>query len=358
MPSAGTQVPVVDIAPFRAALGTLRSQRQGADRGGACAALPEDARRVAQQWREAFSTYGFCQVTGHGVPDDAIEAAYGAARRFFSLPAEGKLRCDLGKGYGFGGFTAQGKERVSATASEQPDGQVLGSEAARPPDRVESMVVYGTEEDLVPSGVEGYKDAVHGYHDGMKQLLKVVMALTACSLDLDFDYFEPFYASKTAEGSLRLAYYPAFEEGQEPLPKQLRYGEHTDYTGFTLLWQDHNVAGLQTATDLRPPQGGLQVRMPDGSFVDCPPMPGAFTVNAGDLIQVWTNDVFLSNVHRVVNPPPGDRNDRISMVFFTGPAADTVVEALPTCVGPRQPAKYAPVTAGEHLQKKLFASNK
>lgn len=33
------------------------------------------------------------------------------------------------------------------------------------------------------------------------------------------------------EMSLRLAYYPPFEKGSEPLPGQLRYGEHTDYTG-------------------------------------------------------------------------------------------------------------------------------
>jgi hypothetical protein len=32
--------------------------------------------------------------------------------------------------------------------------------------------------------------------------------------------------------SLRLAYYPPFEKGAEPLPRQLRYGEHTDYTGW------------------------------------------------------------------------------------------------------------------------------
>lgn len=47
-----------------------------------------------------------------------------------------------------------------------------------------------------------------------------------------------YLAAAQNEISLRLAYYPAYEDGVEPLPGQLRYGEHTDYTGR--YWsQDH-----------------------------------------------------------------------------------------------------------------------
>mmetsp|Transcript_103482 Transcript_103482/g.183826 ORF Transcript_103482/g.183826 Transcript_103482/m.183826 type:complete len:358 (-) Transcript_103482:156-1229(-) len=356
---ASHAVPVIDLAPFIRALRQLRAEKQN----GSSVTLPDEARKVARQWREAFAKYGFCSIVGHGVPDDIIEKVYSVAREFFSLPTEQKMKCDLGKGYGAGGYTAQGKERVSATASETRDGEVLGAKAARPPDRVESMIVHGTPEDVIPDSIADYKVTVHKYHEELVNLLLVIMALTACSLDLDFDYFDSYFVgqdgTRKCDGSLRLAYYPAFKEGEEPLPGQLRYGEHTDYTGYTILWQDHNSAGPQTAKEgLSTPPGGLQVRMPDGTFADCPPVPGAFTVNAGDLIQVWTNDELLSNTHRVANPPPGDRSDRISLVFFTGPAADTVIEALPTCRGPRQPAKYPRITAGEHLKKKLAASNK
>lgn len=138
----------------------------------------------------------------------------------------------------------------------------------------------------------------------------------------------------------------------------LRYGEHTDFTGFTILWQDQNTAGPQMAPEgLQVPPGGLQVQMPDGFWADRPPLPGAFTVNAGDLIQVWTNDVLLSNSHRVVNPPPGDKSDRISIVFFTGPQNDSVIDCLPTCFSPDRPPRYSPIQAGEHFAKKLAATN-
>eukprot|EP00971_Amphidinium_carterae_P236528 4694147-Amphidinium_carterae.1 len=181
------------------------------------------------------------------------------------------------------------------------------------------------------------------------------MQITACALDLPICYFDKFYFKPEGFSAedvlgvaiLRLAYYPASDPQDAPPEGQLRFGEHTDYTGFTILWQDQNADGPQHGNALRPPQGGLQVRMPDGSWVDCPPTPGSFTINSGDLIQVWTNDEFRSGMHRVANPPPGSTDDRLSLVLFTGPAHDTVVEALPTCCSDTRPSRYEKVERGE-----------
>ncbi|CAE7457142.1 GA2OX2, partial [Symbiodinium pilosum] len=245
----------------------------------------------------------------------------------------------------------QGAESVSKTETTDPGSEVAGSKKARPSDRVESMIYFGHGSDVIPKAVPEYAEVMERYRKEVFRLLLASMALTAASLDLPLGHFEPFFTEKNLsanENTVRLAYYPAYKEGEEPLPGQLRYGEHTDYTGFTFLWQDHNASGPQTAaTNIDPPPGGLQVRMPDGSWVDCPPKPKAFTINAGDLIQAWTNDVFLSNSHRVVNPPPGarDRHDRISIVFFTGPANDTIVEPLPSpqrlAAGDGEPSKLS-----------------
>ena len=122
-------------------------------------------------------------------------------------------------------------------------------------------------------------------------------------------------------------------------------GAHTDYTGFTILRQDPSVSGLEAQTR-------------DGEWHAVPPRPGGFVVNAGDLIQVWTNDRWRSPPHRVVNPPPGlARKGRLSLVFFTGPADETVIEALPGTFGEGRPKRYEPVSARGHLLKKLGLSN-
>jgi len=157
------QVPLIDLAPFLQAI----SEQPAVE----TAELPEGARDVVRQWGDAFKSLGFAQVVGHGVPDAAIEDAYSTARAFFDQPPEKKRKCDLGKGYGAGGYTAQGGERVSATASKPDGSALLGAEKSRPPDRVESMIVHRLPGDVIPESVEGYKDVMYRYHDELKKLL-------------------------------------------------------------------------------------------------------------------------------------------------------------------------------------------
>jgi isopenicillin N synthase-like dioxygenase len=66
----------------------------------------------------------------------------------------------------------------------------------------------------------------------------------------------------------------------------------------------------------------------------------------------WTNDEWVSTLHRVVNPPPeaGAASRRQSLVFFHNPNYDAPVESLV----PGE-AKYPPTTSGAHLAR-LFAA--
>jgi len=103
---------------------------------------------------------------------------------------------------------------------------------------------------------------------------------------------------------MRLNYYPA--QATAPRAGQLRAGAHTDYGGFTVL--------------------------------------------IGDLLMRWTNDRWLSTMHRVVNPPAADGPSaaRLSIAFFNHPNYDTLIECLPS----QGPARHAPVLAGEYRDLK------
>ena len=61
----------------------------------------------------------------------------------------------------------------------------------------------------------------------------------------------------------------------------------------------------------------------------------------------WTNDKWVSTIHRVVNPPEEiPRNvDRMSIAFFFVPDHDAEVRGIDSCMGPDNPARYAPITA-------------
>jgi isopenicillin N synthase-like dioxygenase len=63
-------------------------------------------------------------------------------------------------------------------------------------------------------------------------------------------------------------------------------------------------------------------------------------------------------VHRVARPTgSAAARPRLSLVFFTGPPGDTLVEALPGTWGPDKPKRYPPVSARAHLLQKLRVTN-
>ena len=352
-------IPTLDISAFVAWQATAAVD----------AAPPPAVQAVVDAWRDAYATYGFSQVVGHGVPDTVIEDAHELGKAFFERTTEGERAVfadaavnDRGRGY-----KAKGVVNV-AGAGVNADGSAA---VARPPDYAMELIALGDGRDPdVSSLVPGLNAAVDAYFAAMLGVNRVFMQLTALALGMPRAFFDGGFAGHSWLNRLRLAYYPS-QKRAAAASGQLRYGEHTDWQAFTLLWQDHNEAGRPQCADapMTPPPGGLQVEIagdssdaaragtkPGTTFVDCTPAPRALTVNAGDQIEVWTNGTFKSCIHRVANPPPGSDSARLSLVLFTGPQPDTALAPLPTCVSPENPAKFPATTSGEHLLAKIAAS--
>ena len=76
---------------------------------------------------------------------------------------------------------------------------------------------------------------------------------------------------------------------------------------------------------------------------------GTFVVNIGDMLERWSNDLFVSTPHRVVN---ASGRERYSIPMFYDPDFDTAVECLPNCSGPGNPPKYPRTVAGEYITAK------
>jgi|SRR5579859_626850 len=301
-------VPVIDIGPY------LRAE-------------PGAERRVPEAVRVACEQIGFLIINGHGVPAEQIERTGAIARAFFDLPDEEKQQLKLtpaGAGYS----PLQG-ERLAATLGEQA-----------PADLKESLNV-GSDFEAVPwpARPAELRAACIEYFYSMNRLAGDLMRIFATALKLPAEYF----AGKIDRSSsfLRMINYPA--PAREPEPGQLRAGAHTDYGTLTILRSDDTRVA-----------GGLQVRNRAGDWLDVQTPPGAFVVNLGDMMMRWTNDRWISTLHRVVNPPaelrPASR--RQSLVFFHNPNPDALVSCLPGCCGPGNPPRYADITAGEFIAQK------
>ena len=106
-----------------------------------------------------------------------------------------------------------------------------------------------------------------------------------------------------------------------------------------------------------PVPGGLQVKGPDGRWIDAPAIADTFILNIGDLLMRWTNDRLISTLHRVAVPPieAGARARRLSIGYFVGPRYDAIVECLPACQGPGNPAKYAPISVHDYRTARFAA---
>ena len=95
------------------------------------------------------------------------------------------------------------------------------------------------------------------------------------------------------------------------------------------------------------------MRTRSGDWIAAPPMAGAFIVNIGDCLMRWTNDVYVSTPHRVVNR---SGRERYSVAFFFDPNPEAEVAAIASCVARGERPRYAPVLAADHLRARLDAS--
>jgi isopenicillin N synthase-like dioxygenase len=305
----------------------------------------EDRARVVREVRDACERIGFFLVAGHGVPEELVSAAYSDARNFFDQPLDEKLKIerpspDVSRGY-FG-------------VAQQHIASTMGVDA--PPDLHEALT-FGPFGKFAEAAA-GSADAVHfapnlwpdtpaslqahveDYYTSMMDLASRIMEIFALALELPQDYF----ADKTnaSPSNLRFINYP--DQEKEPEPGQLRAAEHTDFGTVTIL-------------KVEDAPGGLQVRDVDGGWHNVGHVPGAFVVNIGDAMARWTNDKWVSTIHRVVNPPRDQAlgSRRISIPFFHSANHDTVIECLATCREPGAEPKYEPITAGQHWLNKTRA---
>ncbi len=300
-------VPIVDVAPLF---------------GGSDTA----ARAVAAEIRRASIEVGFFYVRGHKVPLDLMRAMLMGAKYFFALPEARKRAIQVNnahRGYVPFAQTTLGratkpdlKESLNFAFPFQPGDPYLA----------DGKPLIGLNQ--WPADEPVLQRIAEDYYAGVFELGQKLLEGFALALDIDRGFFRELYRHPLVRA--RLVHYPPQQAGDNE--GQFGAAPHTDWGCITVLWQDD--------------VGGLQVRNRSGQWIDAPPIEGTFVINIGDMLERWSNDLFVSTPHRVVN---SSGRERYSIPIFYDPDFETVVECLPNCSGDANPPKYPRTVAGEYI---------
>ena len=311
---ARAEAPVIDVS----ALSADYAARKGL------------ALEIAQVCRDV----GFFYIANHGVPREMVKSMFSAAERFFRLPLESRMALSLARSHDYRGYLPI---------------RMIGEGAGLKGNLYESFMVWPDLHRAGPRGRQSHSPNVWpaempelealmlGYANAVNRVAIGLSKLFALGLDLPEETFLAFFKDPIV--LLRFLHYPP----QAPTDFDDRMGlrPHTDAGAFTILAQDS--------------LGGLEILGRDGEWIAVPPVEGTFVVNLGEMMKVWTDGIFASTPHRVINR---HGKERYSIPFFYYADYDAPLKAviknreraaLPefyTSIG-----QDGPEIAGEHLAR-------
>jgi len=246
--------------------------------------------------------HGFFYLKDHGISSELVQKTIQASRNFFQLPEETK------KAY------SQDKQTVYPNTCRGYSplyGEALNGEEGPDPKELFDLGIERPHADqpftgttLVPDDTVAPGFASCHYQLQGEIMTKVVPHLLrglAVALGQEPDYFDPYFDEPILIH--RTIYYP---------PEGGIAGKHTDNGIFTILIQEYF------------PNPSLRVYAKE-AWIDAVCLKDAFVVNLGDMLQLWTNGLFVSTPHEVIHTLA---KSRISIPFFVYPKVNAVFQPI------------------------------
>ncbi|KAF5482258.1 hypothetical protein F2P56_002843 [Juglans regia] len=262
-----------------------------------------------QKLRSALSSGGCFQAIGHGIPNSFLDKFRAVVKQFFALPLEEKQKysraADEVEGYGH-----------DMVFSEK---QIL--------DWCSRLFLKVFPEDerrmnLWPQTPNDFREMLDDYASKIKGITNIILKAMAKSLNLE----ENSFLSQCGDRPIiqaRFNFYP-------PCPRPdtvLGVKAHADGSSITVLLQDEEVEGLQI--------------LEDGKWIKVPVIPHALVVNLGEQMQIMSNGIFKSPLHRVLT---NSDKLRISVALFNWPELDKEIGPVDQLIDEKRPKLYRDVT--------------
>ncbi|KAJ3680282.1 hypothetical protein LUZ60_016560 [Juncus effusus] len=273
-----------------------------------------DLHQTISQIAYACETYGFFQVSNHGISEELMKAVMEISLEFFRLPAEEKMKL-------YSDDPAK-KMRLSTSFN-------IKKETVRNWRDYLRLHCYPLEEFVPdwPSNPHLFKEIISTYCKEVRQLGFRLLRAISLSLNLEEDYIENVLGEQ--EQHMAINFYPQCPEPDLTVGLQA----HTDPNALTILLQDPQVAGLNVYKD--------------GKWIAVDPQPNALVINLGDQIQALSNGHYKSVLHRAV---VNSKKERLSVASFLCPCNSALISPA-TKLAKEIPAVYRSYTYDEYYKK-------
>lgn len=265
----------------------------------------ESRQRFLQQLAVAARDVGFFYLTGHGLTLEQQQHILQLAKQFFALPDAEKQAVQMVQSAHFRGYTRLGGELTQGQADQREQFDIMNEQKALTitPTMPAWQRLIGPNQ--WPTALPELQPALLQWQQQLSDLTVTLLTAFAQVLQQPDDAF----ADTVKDGPyshMKLIRYPGTATAQNQ-----GVGAHKDPGYLTLVLQDQ--------------QSGLEV-LTDNGWVGAAPLPGAFVVNIGELLELASNGYLKATMHRVVSPPAGI--ERLSCAFFMAAQLDATVPLL------------------------------
>ena len=302
--------------------------------------------QLLQQILRACTTWGFFQLINHDIPLELIQSYRDSKARFFSMPYETKLKLKRNAQNARGYFDDELTKR-RRDWKEALDVGVPGSRKWDTADFDESNACLdGFNQFPTQEECPDFREVTVQYFEECAKLSNRLARLMACALGItegsdDAQILDRMALDHTSY--LRMNYYPPCDLNDASTvipddPPPLGISPHRDAGFLTILLQDDDCHSLQVARFEDSDLGR------DNSWVTVNPIPGAVTINTGDMAMIWSNGTFRAPLHRVLTDPT---KKRYSSPFFYNPGYNELISPLDCCCcEKKKEIKYRPCLWG------------
>ncbi|MBA0580016.1 hypothetical protein Gorai_022255 [Gossypium raimondii] len=262
----------------------------------------------------ACKEWGFFQLVNHGVNLRLLEKVKAELEELFKLPMEEKKKlwqCP-GNVEGFG-------QAFVVSEGQKLDWCDLFNMLTHP--------LHLRNPRLFPNLPLPLRDIMELYTSELNKLSTAILEKIVEAIGMKTEEMKELVGE--GRQTIRVNYYPPCHLSDQVLGLT----PHSDATLITILLQLNDVHGLQVRKD--------------GNWVPVKPLPNAFILNVGDILEIITNGTYSSIEHRAtVNP----KKERLSFATFIGVGAGGEIGPAPSLVSKQKPAMFRRVKVEEYYK--------